>query len=186
MPDRAKVDNTVENDVDAYFRIARGRAKQNDCCATHAGEMTKWFDTNYHYIVPEFSSSLEALQNNQNIISDRKASTLATNLRVQEALSQIQQSRLTRADAYKVRIKVQQALLNLPCFPTTTIGSFPQTAEICKTRREFINGDITDVAYENALKAQIANCIQQQESLGLDVLVHGESERNDMVEYCER
>ena len=423
VPDRAKVDNTVENDVDAYFRIARGRAKQNDCCATHAGEMTKWFDTNYHYIVPEFSSStvftlncesliseirtvrsrgfdvkpviigpltylylgkaidnsnklellepllkeyklllqtlakqgvewvqidepalvtelsdewqfaykyafeylndsgvklllttyfgdlaknlklacalpvagvhidairapheveilaaklnanqvlsvgivdgrniwrtdlnralallkpiaeikrnnlwlapacsllhcpvdvtieqnilpeirpwlafaeqkleeleilkkalantpsnsvFEALQNNQNIIAARKASTLATNLSVQQALSQIQQSWLTRSDPYKVRINAQQALLNLPRFPTTTIGSFPQTAEIRKTRREFINGDITDVAYENALKAQIADCIQQQESLGLDVLVHGESERNDMVEY---
>jgi len=423
VPDRAKVDHTLENDVDAYFRIARGRSKQNDCCATHAGEMTKWFDTNYHYIVPEFSSDTcfelncesllteirrvrskgfdvkpviigpltylylgksidtgnklellepllkeyrlllqtlakqgvewvqidepalvtelsdewqfaykyafeylrdsgvklllttyfgdlaknlklayslpvagvhidairapheveilaaklnanqvlsvgivdgrniwrtdlnralaflkpiaetkgnnlwlapacsllhcpvdimieknlpaeiqpwlafaqqkleeleilkkalteepsqnvyKALQKNQDIIAARKASTLSTDISVQQLLSQIQPSWLARVTPYKERIKAQQALLNLPSFPTTTIGSFPQTIEIRKTRREFINGDITEADYENALKAQIADCIKQQECLGLDVLVHGESERNDMVEY---
>lgn len=71
----------------------------------------------------------------------------------------------------------------MPAFPTTTIGSFPQTAEIRQARRQFKAGEIDAAAYEKAMQAEVARCVREQETLGLDVLVHGEAERNDMVEY---
>ncbi|MCD0501621.1 5-methyltetrahydropteroyltriglutamate--homocysteine S-methyltransferase [Bordetella petrii] len=81
------------------------------------------------------------------------------------------------------RIAQQQQLLNLPAFPTTTIGSFPQTAEIRALRRDWKSGALTDSAYEAAIRKEIEAVIRFQEKIGLDVLVHGEPERNDMVEY---
>src|SRR5690606_1014439 len=64
-----------------------------------------------------------------------------------------------------------------------TIGSFPQTPEIRQTRRQFRNGELDEQAYRDAIREEIALCVREQEALGLDVLVHGEAERNDMVEY---
>ncbi|RYZ91387.1 MAG: 5-methyltetrahydropteroyltriglutamate--homocysteine S-methyltransferase, partial [Moraxellaceae bacterium] len=84
---------------------------------------------------------------------------------------------------FSQRIKDQQAHLHLPLFPTTTIGSFPQTDSIRLTRREFKQGTINEGLYEQKIRAEIADCITRQEKIGIDVLVHGEAERNDMVEY---
>lgn len=81
------------------------------------------------------------------------------------------------------RIAKQRAALNLPDFPTTTIGSFPQTPEIRKVRRDWKAGAISDTKYEEAIREEIREVVQFQEDAGLDVLVHGEPERNDMVEY---
>jgi 5-methyltetrahydropteroyltriglutamate--homocysteine methyltransferase len=81
------------------------------------------------------------------------------------------------------RIARQQRVLQLPEFPTTTIGSFPQTAEIRALRRDWKAGAISDSAYEGAIRKEIESVIRFQEKVGLDVLVHGEPERNDMVEY---
>ena len=77
----------------------------------------------------------------------------------------------------------EQAWLNLPLLPTTTIGSFPQTAAIRKTRIDYKKGNITESDYIASIKQEIKDCVEKQEKLGLDVLVHGEAERNDMVEY---
>jgi len=95
---------------------------------------------------------------------------------------------LTEADAqrqntFEQRAKTQQQRLNLPLLPTTTIGSFPQTSEIRRARAEFKKGQLSEQAYEQAMQAEIAQAIKTQEDIGLDVLVHGEAERNDMVEY---
>jgi 5-methyltetrahydropteroyltriglutamate--homocysteine methyltransferase len=79
--------------------------------------------------------------------------------------------------------KEAQKYLNLPLFPTTTIGSFPQTQEVRKNRADFKNGTINQAIYEAFCKSEIAKTIKIQEDIGLDVLVHGECERNDMVEY---
>lgn len=87
-----------------------------------------------------------------------------------------------RADS-KTRRELQDEALNLPAIPTTTIGSFPQTTEIRKARAAHVRGDLTDEEYREAMKAEIASVIKLQEDLGLDVLVHGEAERNDMVQY---
>ncbi|MBA8808178.1 5-methyltetrahydropteroyltriglutamate--homocysteine S-methyltransferase [Promicromonospora sukumoe] len=94
---------------------------------------------------------------------------------------------LTPADGerapYAERAAAQQARLNLPPLPTTTIGSFPQTSEIRSTRAAWVRGELSDADYTAAMRAEIASTVALQEELGLDVLVHGEPERNDMVQY---
>ena len=88
-----------------------------------------------------------------------------------------------RASPYPVRQAAQQARFNLPAYPTTTIGSFPQTAAIRSARAAFKRGDLAQSDYEAAMRREIGDAVREQEALGLDVLVHGEAERNDMVEY---
>lgn len=94
---------------------------------------------------------------------------------------------LTPADVerapYAERAAAQQATLDLPPLPTTTIGSFPQTSEIRTTRAAWVRGELSDAEYTAAMRAEIASTVALQEELGLDVLVHGEPERNDMVQY---
>lgn len=93
-------------------------------------------------------------------------------------------SDLSRVRApFAERIEKQREELDLPDFPTTTIGSFPQTPEIRRLRRDWRQGSLSDAAYEKAVRAEIEATIRFQEEVGLDVLVHGEPERNDMVEY---
>ncbi len=88
-----------------------------------------------------------------------------------------------RLSPFAERIAKQQGALKLPAFPTTTIGSFPQTREIREARRDWKAGKLDDTAYTEQMKQEIARCIRYQEEVELDVLVHGEAERNDMVEY---
>lgn len=88
-----------------------------------------------------------------------------------------------RLPLFAEREKIQKAAFNLPLFPTTTIGSFPQTAEIRENRSKFKKGEISEQEYIDFNKKKIAECISLQEKIGLDILVHGEFERNDMVEY---
>jgi 5-methyltetrahydropteroyltriglutamate--homocysteine methyltransferase len=92
---------------------------------------------------------------------------------------------LARASAYPER-RAAQKRLNLPPLPTTTIGSFPQTAAIRKTRLAHTRGDMPEEDYVAAIRGEIRDCIEKQERIGLDVLVHGEAERGDMVEYFGR
>ncbi len=82
-----------------------------------------------------------------------------------------------RPEVFETRFSAQQAKFNLPLIPTTTIGSFPQTTEIRAAQAAWNKGDLTNDAYEIAMKKQITYTIEQQEELGLDVLVHGEAER---------
>jgi len=88
-----------------------------------------------------------------------------------------------RSEAFAARAAAQQARFNLPLLPTTTIGSFPQTHEIRAARKAFKNRELSGEQYESSMKAEIRHVIEIQEKIGLDVLVHGEAERNDMVEY---
>jgi len=81
------------------------------------------------------------------------------------------------------RAELQQAQLQLPLYPTTTIGSFPQTPEVRQARARFLSGKLDPAGYDAFIAAQIEHCVRVQEQIGLDVLVHGEFERNDMVEY---
>lgn len=101
---------------------------------------------------------------------------------VRRRASAVTPDQLSRRSAYPQR-HAAQAWLNLPPLPTTTIGSFPQTAAIRKTRLDYKRGDMPEADYLAAIRQEIKNCIAKQEKLGLDVLVHGEAERNDMVEY---
>lgn len=101
---------------------------------------------------------------------------------VRERADSVTSADLSRQSAYPQRHKAQ-GWLNLPLLPTTTIGSFPQTDSIRKTRLDYKRGNMNEAAYLAAIKKEIKDCVAKQEELGLDVLVHGEAERNDMVEY---
>ena len=88
-----------------------------------------------------------------------------------------------RSSIFVERASVQRSRFNLPAFPTTTIGSFPQTAEVRNARAAHGKGAMSDAQYEQFLKEETARAVRWQEEIGLDVLVHGEFERNDMVQY---
>ena len=124
----------------------------------------------------------ELAQNRQSLNS-RKNSTRVHNPSVQAELAKVDASWGMRKGTYLERQVKQLPVLNLPKFPTTTIGSFPQTGDIRSARSKFKSGEITENAYQDAMRKEIIHSIKEQESLGLDVLVHGEAERNDMVEY---
>lgn len=124
-----------------------------------------------------------SLADNADAMAARRASQRVHNPAVKAAVEKLTPSLGQRQSLYTQRAAKQAALLNLPRFPTTTIGSFPQTAEIRQARRQFKLGQLDADSYEVAMKAEIARSVREQEALELDVLVHGEAERNDMVEY---
>ena len=102
---------------------------------------------------------------------------------VQARVAAITDEDYVRLPVFEEREKIQKEELKLPLFPTTTIGSFPQTSDVRKNRQDFRKGLITKEEYVEFNKKKIKECIKLQEEIGLDVLVHGEFERNDMVEY---
>ncbi|MBB3211749.1 5-methyltetrahydropteroyltriglutamate--homocysteine methyltransferase [Herbaspirillum sp. Sphag1AN] len=120
---------------------------------------------------------------NQAALSARRGSPRVNNRAVQSAIANINAKHGQRHSNYQQRAAKQAALLKLPAYPTTTIGSFPQTAEIRHARSEFKAGRLDITGYQQAMRAEIERSVREQEALGLDVLVHGEAERNDMVEY---
>ena len=123
------------------------------------------------------------LDANQAAIHARRTSPRVHNPAVKEALTQLGSELGQRQSSYAVRGPKQAAFLKLPAYPTTTIGSFPQTADIRQARSEYKEGRLNEADYKAAMQAEIARSVREQEALGLDVLVHGEAERNDMVEY---
>ncbi|WP_175732525.1 5-methyltetrahydropteroyltriglutamate--homocysteine S-methyltransferase [Burkholderia ambifaria] len=125
----------------------------------------------------------DALAANAAAIDSRRRSPRVNNPAVKAALARIDAQLGNRASPYTQRAPKQSARLNLPAFPTTTIGSFPQTAEIRHARSQFKSGALDEAGYRAAMQAEIERSVREQESLELDVLVHGEAERNDMVEY---
>lgn len=121
------------------------------------------------------------LEQRRNILTARRKSERVTN---RDVSNRVKNNRLGfREGEFDERIRVQKEKLGLPPLPTTTIGSFPQTPEIRKLRTDLRNNRITWGEYESGIKKYIDDCISFQESIGLDVLVHGEPERSDMVEY---
>lgn len=125
----------------------------------------------------------DALAANAAAIDSRRRSPRVNNPAVKAALARIDAQLGNRASPYTQRAPKQSARLNLPAFPTTTIGSFPQTADIRQARSQFKSGALDEAGYRAAMQAEIERSVREQESLELDVLVHGEAERNDMVEY---
>ena len=113
----------------------------------------------------------------------RRASTKINDPAVQARAAASDASLVRRTSAFETRRQVQRRKLKLPPYPTTTIGSFPQTAEIRRARADFGKGAIDEAAYDSFLRDETARAVRWQEEVGLDVLVHGEFERNDMVQY---
>ena len=121
------------------------------------------------------------LQTNKNINQNRKNSTKTNNKNIR---NRVENYKITqREEPFEKRIKIQKQDFNFPILPTTTIGSFPQTSEIRALRQNLKKGIISKETYNQGIKEYIQDCIRFQEEAGLDVLVHGEPERNDMVEY---
>ncbi|HEY9279294.1 MAG TPA: 5-methyltetrahydropteroyltriglutamate--homocysteine S-methyltransferase [Eoetvoesiella sp.] len=123
-----------------------------------------------------------ALQAQREALQSRRSSRRIHNPAVQQRMQEVGTITPGRSP-FLTRIKQQQQELGLPAYPTTTIGSFPQTAEIRTLRRDWKAGSLSDSGYEKAIRLEIEHVIRFQEKVGLDVLVHGEPERNDMVEY---
>lgn len=124
--------------------------------------------------------SKESLKRNQKLFETER---VKENENLASKIKNLTQKDFTRLPDFYEREKIQKARLNLPLLPTTTIGSFPQTKDVRQNRSAFKKGEITLEQYKDFNKKKIAECIKFQEELGLDVLVHGEYERNDMVEY---
>ena len=125
----------------------------------------------------------QALEESRRVAQDRKSSARIHDRAVKARVAAVSPQDATRKQPFAQRRPLQRAHLNLPMFPTTTIGSFPQTNEIRTARRDFKAGRIDAAEYEERMRAEIALAVRKQEEIGLDVLVHGEAERNDMVEY---
>ena len=129
------------------------------------------------------NSDKNLLEQNIKAIKNRQNSTKVHNQAVKARLKNVKPECYERDNNYEHRAEIQKNLLNLPLYPTTTIGSFPQTTEIRKARAQFKKGEIPAQEYQKFLEEETIKCLKKQEEIGIDVLVHGEFERNDMVEY---
>jgi 5-methyltetrahydropteroyltriglutamate--homocysteine methyltransferase len=187
----SEIDNEINSEVNS-----EGKGKLNS--QKIDTEIINWLAFAKQKLA-ELNLLAQALMHGRNSIKDLLAENKAavdsrkTSTRVHiEAVRQQQKKLVTKAERialadrtspFSIRAGKQQAILNLPKFPTTTIGSFPQTQEIRKVRLQFKRGEIKQADYQTRIQSHIKEAIHQQETIGLDVLVHGEAERNDMVEY---
>ncbi|HEY6773907.1 MAG TPA: 5-methyltetrahydropteroyltriglutamate--homocysteine S-methyltransferase, partial [Oxalicibacterium sp.] len=167
------VDLAHENKLDAELKgwLAFAAQKVEEIAA-----LKQALNGNRAAVAEQFAASAQ-------VAASRKASPRIHNPLVQKRLQEIASVPATRATAFAERIVKQQARFQLPAFPTTNIGSFPQTADIRQARAQYKRGEIGHLEYLNRMRDEIRHVVQQQEEVGLDVLVHGEAERNDMVEY---
>ncbi|MFZ5757732.1 MAG: 5-methyltetrahydropteroyltriglutamate--homocysteine S-methyltransferase [Pseudomonadota bacterium] len=168
------VDLDAETTLDPEHRFVLAFARQK------LGEVALLRDA---VLKPDDTAVRDALQ-----ASARARETRQRIFSTPDTLLRARVAALTDADArrehgYPVRAAAQQQRLGLPLLPTTTIGSFPQTADIRRARAEHRTGKLDSAGYHDAMQQEIAGAIRFQEEAGLDVLVHGEAERNDMVEY---
>ena len=129
------------------------------------------------------ASVREELEANAKSMEAKATSKLTNDPKVKERQSKITEEMFNRQSPFPLRIAQQQEKLNLPLFPTTTIGSFPQTKEIRIQRNKLTKGEISEQDYEKFIEKEIQDVVKVQDELDLDVYVHGEPERNDMVQY---
>jgi 5-methyltetrahydropteroyltriglutamate--homocysteine methyltransferase len=134
-------------------------------------------------ILPDAEHSLEHLKQNEQAITKRALSKKVHNKEVKNALINLKASDFKRKAEFTSRQKIQKEKLQLPLFPTTTIGSFPQTKEVRLLRSKLKKRELSQEQYDQEIEKATTEVIHWQEEIGLDVLVHGEFERNDMVEY---
>ena len=125
----------------------------------------------------------DALDANDRALDDRRDSHRTRNPAIRDRVAALTDADARRASPFEVRREAQRARLDLPLFPTTTIGSYPQTTEIRQARKQLREGTIDGEEYDRRMRAEIERVVGFQEDIGLDVLVHGEPERNDMVQY---
>ena len=167
------IDLDAEDKLDAELKNWMAFAKQK---LTEIALIAKGVNEGREAIRAELEASDKAA-------ADRKTSKRIHNDAVKKRIADITPQMAKRKNSFDKRRAVQQAELKLPSFPTTTIGSFPQTPEIRAARAAYKKGTLDQAGYTEAMKAEIRHVVKYQEDADLDVLVHGEPERNDMVEY---
>lgn len=168
-PHTLESEKNLEGEVRDWFSFAVEKAKELTIIAK---------------AVTAGSASVGAeLEANAKSMESRASSKRTNDPKVKDRQQKIQESDFNRKSAFPTRIAQQQEKLNLPMFPTTTIGSFPQTKEIRLQRNKFTKGEITADEYDRFIEKEIQDVVKIQEELDLDVYVHGEPERNDMVQY---
>ncbi|RNE48145.1 5-methyltetrahydropteroyltriglutamate--homocysteine S-methyltransferase [Corynebacterium alimapuense] len=168
VPHSVAVETALPVDVAGWLSFANEKIGEAKALATALNEGTV-------AAADDFARSDRAVRT-------RKESARTHNQAVQDRVAALPEGEVARQPAFAERI-VAQEVLGLPKLPTTTIGSFPQTPQIRKARADHRAGSLTDEQYVDALKDEVRQVIELQERLGLDVLVHGEPERNDMVQY---
>ncbi len=136
-----------------------------------------------HALASGADQAAEAHAINRAAIASRAAAESSRNQAVRAAVAALTPMDLHRVTAFPQRAQAQAAALGLPPLPTTTIGSFPQTGEVRKARAAWRSGKLAQADYDRFLEEETVRCLREQEAAGLDLLVHGEFERNDMVEY---
>lgn len=166
VPYTLKNEDNLEDKYKEHFAFAVEKLEELE-------EIKKLSETDY--------TNAASFINNQKLFAEDRPDSHRKEVR--ERLNNIKKEDYTRNPEFSVREKVQKERFKLPLFPTTTIGSFPQTKEVKKNRSDFKKGLISEEEYITFNKDKIKECIREQEEIGLDVLVHGEFERNDMVEY---
>jgi len=173
VPYSLKYEQTADPEIGSWMSFAEEKLRElADIRAIYSGGKEK-----NHRV----KMSGEAFVQNRKAIQGRSSSPRASNDEVRRRVSSM--ARKKREGAFLVRNEAQKKIMKLPVLPTTTIGSFPQTEEIRRLRGDHRNGAVSNKEYEAGIRSYIDSCIRLQEDLGLDVLVHGEPERNDMVEY---
>ncbi len=166
VPVTVKSETKLSQDVLAHFAFAEEKLKE-------IKEISEIAEARDPFLIPSYKANVELFSKGRG----------GEDKDVQKAVANIKSEDYIRLPEFHEREKIQKAEFKLPLFPTTTIGSFPQTADVKAERAKLKKGEITQDAYEAFTARKIAECIELQENLGLDVLVHGEYERNDMVEY---
>jgi 5-methyltetrahydropteroyltriglutamate--homocysteine methyltransferase len=162
-------ENKLDPEIKQWLAFAKQKISEVTLLARAAREGKEAIPT-------QFQANVQAIKN-------RAGSPRVNNEAAQKRLNNITDAMLRRNSSYVQRSKEQKQHLHLPALPTTTIGSFPQTKEVRQLRANLKSGKMTEQQYDEAIKDEIKKAISFQEEIGLDVLVHGEFERNDMVEY---
>ncbi len=172
VPIDLDLEDALDDDVRSWLAFS---VQKMDELATVAGALRGGYE--------DAVSSLGRLDEATQAAAARRTSPKIHSKAVAARLAAVTAADARRTSSFEARAQVQRAHFALPAFPTTTIGSFPQTAEVRQARSAHTKGNLSDAQYEAFLKAETERAIRWQEEIGLDVLVHGEFERNDMVQY---
>jgi 5-methyltetrahydropteroyltriglutamate--homocysteine methyltransferase len=165
----AGVDEDLDDELRSWMAFARQKVAEVATIARGLAEGREAIDAE--------------LEINRHALQSRRESTRTRNPAVRDRVAALTDADASRDSGFERRREAQREQLDLPLFPTTTIGSYPQTAEIRKARAELREGKIDRATYDDRMRSEIERVIRFQEEVGLDVLVHGEPERNDMVQY---
>lgn len=164
-----EAEENLDNDLKSWLAFATQKIKE-------IAVLTKALNDGVDSVEADWSANKKAND-------ARSVSTKIHNEQVKKRASSISEDMYSRKSDYDSRAQVQRKIFDLPALPTTTIGSFPQTPEVRQMRAKFKKGELSSQEYDKFLEEETVRCIRFQEKIGIDVLVHGEFERNDMVEY---